>query len=362
MLSPLSAVQSITPAFEQTKRQLFKPFRMSHWARLAVVSLVTGEFAGSSGGWGGGNFPAPQSRGKRDLFAFLSADPTWDRIQEFLPWIALGILILLTLFVLWIYSASIYRFILFASVLYDRCELRAGWRRWKPQGRSYFLWSIGFAFATLIAAGVLIGAPIIFAYASGIFAQPRQHLVLLIAGGLLLLLLVILLFVAAAVIGLFAKDFAVPVMALENVGILGAWRRVLPLLAADKLAYAGYVLMKIVLAVGSAIIFGIINLLVLLGLLIPLGIGGAALYFVAKAAGLTWNAGTISVVGALGVFILTGLFYVVALISSPAMVFFQSYTLHFFGSRYPLLGALVFPVPPRPAPTVPPAPAPLPAT
>ena len=48
MPEPLSAVDSIGPAFEQTKRQLFVPFRFRRWACLAVVLLSTGEFAGGA--------------------------------------------------------------------------------------------------------------------------------------------------------------------------------------------------------------------------------------------------------------------------------------------------------------------------
>jgi hypothetical protein len=52
----------------------------------------------------------------------------------------------------------------------------------------------------------------------------------------------------------------------------------------------------------------------------------------------------------LGLAILAGPIYLVALINTPMMVFFQSYMLHFLGSRYPTLGAVVFP----PLPDAPP--------
>jgi hypothetical protein len=135
------------------------------------------------------------------------------------------------------------------------------------------------------------------------------------------------------------------------------------MLRTEELAYAGYVLMKIVLAVGTAIIFGIINFVVILMMLIPLAIMGVAAYFLGKAAGLTWSLGTISAVVILGGAVLFLMFYVIAFISAPAMVFFQSYTLHFFGSRYPALGAVVFPPSPPPpvSPAAPVEPLPLPA-
>ena len=45
---PISAMDSISLAFEHTKRQLFKPFRFGQWVRLAFVGLLAGEL-GSGG-------------------------------------------------------------------------------------------------------------------------------------------------------------------------------------------------------------------------------------------------------------------------------------------------------------------------
>ena len=172
----------------------------------------------------------------------------------------------------------------------------------------------------------------------------------LILGGAALFFLLLAFFVLGAIVALFAKDFCVPIMAMENVGVLDAWRRLLPMLAAEKMAFTGYVLMKIVLAIGSAIIFGIITLLTLIILLIPLGIAGVIIFFGGKAMGLTFNVATISILVVMGGVILAGFIYLIALINTPPMVFFQSYVLHFIGSRYPALGAVVFPPPPETPP------------
>ncbi len=137
-------------------------------------------------------------------------------------------------------------------------------------------------------------------------------------------------------------------MALENVRVLDGWRRLLPILRAAKKDSAGYVLMKIVLVIGSAIVFGVLTFLALLVLLVPLGVVGVGSYFLARAEGWTWNLTTISACVVLGGLALSLILYVVAFVSTPAMVFFQSYTNHFLGSRYPALGARVFPPPAAP--------------
>lgn len=355
-MKPLSAIQAVTPAIEQVKQQLFKPFRFWRWARLAVLVLCTGDFAGGGGPGNGLNFNLPIKRGQNDLVSLASYNEVWARILAYLPWVLLGVTVLIVLFLALIYIASVCRFIVLDSVLYNRCELRAGWRRWQPHGYSYFLWILGLGGSMLLALLVFIGGPALIAWQHGVFREPREHLFLLIVGGLALLGVFLVLVVAGAVIGALAKDFAVPVMALENVGILDAWRRLLPLLSMAKLSYAGYVGMKIVLAIGVGILFGILTLIAILILLIPLGIGGVAIYLMARGMGLEWDLLTITVTVLLGAVAFHLLLAVVCFISVPPLVFFQSYALHFFGSRYPRLGEVMFPPTPSP-PEAPPLPA-----
>ena len=50
---PISAVDTITLAFQHTKRQLIQPFRFWQWTRLAFVGLLAGEM----GSGGSCNFP-----------------------------------------------------------------------------------------------------------------------------------------------------------------------------------------------------------------------------------------------------------------------------------------------------------------
>ena len=346
MPKPLSAVDAIGPAFEWTKRQLFVPFRFGRWTRLAVVCLMTGDFATGGGTpWGGSHFQLPRSRRWDSPFDLIS--PDWAALHSFLPLIVACVLLLILLILVWIYVASVYRFVLFDSVLYNRCELKGAWRRWEPYGRSYFGWCLALFFGVWAGLIVLLGVPAFLAWQAGWFEQPREHLLPLIGTGVLVLLLVVVLLLGSGVAGLFAKDFCVPMMALENVRVTEAWRRLLPMLQREAMSYAGFILMKIVLAMGSAIIFGIAMLLVLVAVAIPLIVVGVVLFLVAKAAGLGWNPATFSVVVLLGGTVLTGLFYLLALVSTPAMVFFEAYALNYFGGRYAPLGAIMS-APPAP--------------
>ena len=364
MPPPVSAVGAISPAFEQTRRQLFQPFRFAFWARLGMVSLVTGEFAG--GGWSGGasgiNIPSQQEEGGEIGFELLAPpNLVWQRMQEYLPWILAGVVVMVILGLISIYISSVFRFVLFDAVLRDRCKLGEGWRRWQQQGSSFFLWVVGFGLGMLAGLALLVGGPIYLAWQAGVFHQPDQHVGLLVSGGVALFFLLLAFFLLGTLAAVFAKDFVVPLMALEELGVLDAWKRLLPMLGAEKTAYAGYVLMKIVLAVGSSVLFGIINLFVLLATLIPLGIAGVVLFLAGKAAGFSLTVYTVGAATVLFAVALSAVIYVIAFVSAPAMFFFQSYTLHFFGARYPALGALLAP-PPAPPSAAPPALAPAPAT
>jgi hypothetical protein len=356
----LSAVESISPAFARTKQMLFRPFRFGLWARLAVVALVTGE----AGGVGGGGIPnfnrnqggddrwASQWSGHGAGGANLFSVPGWEEMQPYVGLIVLGVLALLAVVLLWIYSDCVYRFILLDAVVSGQCRLREGWRRWRTAGRRYFLWAVAFGFVAFFLMGIVAGVPVLLAYRAGWFEKPDENLGVLIGGGILLVLVVIVLVAVLAIIDMLGRDFLVPVMAFEEVGAMEGWSRVLATMGAEKLAYAAYVLMKIVLAIGAGIIFTIINLMMIVILLIPLSLLGLAGYFIGKAAGFGWDLSTELLLGALGLLIVAGILYVIGFLYAPGLVFFQSYTLEFFAPRYGPLGSKMFP----PSPPTPPSP------
>lgn len=347
MPAQFSAIDAISPAFDRTKRQLFQPFRFSFWARMALVALASGEFYGSSG-WGGLHFTVPGARpGPKHAFPAV-VNPRWEFLVHYLPWIVLGALLLFAFFIFWMYASSVFRFILFDSVLNARCQIKEGWHRWSSQGVRFFLWRICLGLAFVAAAGVLSGVAILILIKSGGTVNPRQHIAFLVAFGLGMLLLLACLIIVTVLIALFARDFVIPVMALEDVGIIEGWRRVIAMLKSEKGAYAGYVLMKVVLVVGSAILFGILTLIAVLIFLIPLSIAGYGGYSYAKSSGLLWHFPAVAVGIILAGAAVAAIAYVAAFISAPAMVFFQSYVIHFLGARYPALGDRLFPPPSAP--------------
>jgi hypothetical protein len=342
---PISAVDTITLAFQHTKRQLLQPFRFWQWTRLAVVGLLAGEM-GSGGCSVPTNFNFPDHAGNtRHLLdsGMGSMNPAF-----YAGMIAVLVVAGLVFAVVTTYISSVMRFVLFDSVLARECYIRQGWLRRQGPGWKYFLWQLAYLCVTLAGAVVLVGIPAGFAFALGWFNAPGEHILGLMLAGIAVFFLMAIFFVAAAVIHVLTKDFVVPQMALENIGVIEGWRRLWPMLLAERGGYAVYVLMKIVLAIGAGIVIGIVSVILALVVAIPaVGLGIVAA-LTGKTAGLTWNVFTITAAVVVGCVLLAAFMYLIALISVPAIVFFPAYAIYFFAPRYRTLSLVLYPPPPPP--------------
>ncbi|HEX4784808.1 MAG TPA: hypothetical protein VH350_10725 [Candidatus Sulfotelmatobacter sp.] len=343
---PISAVDTINLAFQHTKRQLLQPFRFGQWTRLAVVGMLAGEMGS------GGNFHFPtniphQAGSSRHFLAqgFPGIDPA------ILGGLVATLAITGTvLFIVLLYVSSVMRFILFDSVVARECHIRKGWSRRQGPGWKYFLWQLGFMFAALAGVIVLLGLPAGFAFGMGWFNPPREHILQLVLSGIVVFVLMSAFFVLMAVVHVLTKDFVVPQMALEDIGAVEGWRRLWPLIQAEQGGYAGYVGMKIVLAIAAAIVIGIFSLILGLIVAIPAAAIGIIAVLTGKTAGMTWNVFTITLAVVVGCILLAMFLYLVSLIAVPAIVFFPAYAIYFFAARYQPLSLILYPPPPQSPP------------
>lgn len=349
---PISAPDAIEPAFRHAKEQLLRPFRFGQWVRLAFVGLLAGEM-GSSGGF---NFNYPFNTPKtprapyQGSHAFLGGFP--PQLAEHAAFFAVLIAVLIVggivLVVLFTYISSVMRFILFDSIVDRECHIRAGWTRRKEPGFRLFVWQLCFMLATLVVFLLVVGIPLARAWALGWFTHVRDHVLGFVLGGIILFLVLLVLLVLAAVINVMTKDFVVPQMALENIAVMEGWRRLWEWIKNEKGGYAGYIGIKIVLAIGAAIALAIVTVIAFFALAIIMGLVGAAAFFGGKAAGLTWNPYTIALAVVLGCIALAILVFVAAMIAVPVIVFFPAYSIYFFAPRYAPLASLLWPEPPVP--------------
>jgi len=344
---PLSAVDSVTPAIEHVKQQLFRPFSLTQWTLLALIGLLAGESC-SGGGFNFSSVHAPQSGGgHRDV---AGAPPDWAQLG---PVIAIGLIAIPVVWLLLMYLNSRMRFVLFDSVVAKHCAFGRMWRDRRQPALEYFVWQIMLVLVFVAGTVVLVGLPSLAAFLLGWITSWREHLAPLILTGVAVFFAFVAWVLLSLLVHVFTKDFVVPQMALENISALEGWRRLWHMLQSDKGGYAGYGAMKLILAIAAAFLVGLFAFVAVILLMIPFG-GLAAITVIAgKVAGLTWNVFTITAAIVAGSMILAIILYVLALISVPVIVFFPAYSIYFFASRYWRLSNLLYP----PSPSSPPAPA-----
>ncbi|MBZ5666744.1 MAG: hypothetical protein LAO30_19340 [Acidobacteriia bacterium] len=364
---PVSAVDCVQPALQHTREQLFTRFRWGQWSRLALVGILAAEL--HVGGCGFGNFGGGWPRGlHRNQNGFLpsSAMPHGfppfnpahlsEHLAQFAGLILVGVFAFIVLLFVFMYINSVFRFILFDSVLRKECSISEGWRKWRRAGSRYFLWQIVFLISTWLLLAVLVGLPLGLAFAAGWMTDLREHIGRLIMGVILLVGLFMVFALAVAVVQALAKDFLVPIMALEDLDFADGWHRLLAMMRPEKGRYVVYLLLKLVLSIAAGILFSIVAIIPVLLVVIPAVVS----VVVGGAAGMGWSVTTISLAIIFGTLLLFLLIYLVALVCVPATVFFPAYAMHFLAARYPNLDARLNPAPAPPAPELPPVPSPPP--
>jgi hypothetical protein len=343
---PITASDSIPLAVEHTKRQLFQPFRIGQWTKLAFVGLLAGELGANS--CNRASFPShPQGPTPGTGFpGSLGIDP--DMLAALGALLAVFVIASIAVGIILMYVGSVMRFVLFDSIIARECHIRLSWSRRLGPGWRYFVWRLLYILLALASIAVLIGIPVAIAFAKGWLRQPREHMAPLVLGGFVLFVVFLIFGLATAVIFVLTKDFVVPQMALENIDAVEGWRRLWAMMKADMGGYAAYLGMKILLAIVAAILIGIGT--VILGVIIALPSIALGLLAVlsGKAAGLTWNAETITLAIVVGCILLAVFLYLVSLIAVPAIVFFPAYSMYFFAARYPRLAAVLYPATPAP--------------
>jgi len=361
---PVSAVDCVQPALQHTREQLFTRFRFGQWSRLALVGILAAELhVGGCGNLGGhlprihpkqGNEFLPTSALPSrlpDLIQSQVSEHIAQHIAQFIGLIVVGIFALMVVAFVFLYISSVFRFILFESVLRRQCAIGESWLKWRRAGGRFFLWQIVFQIAASLFLAILVGVPLALALAAGWTTNVREHIGRMIAGVILLGGLFVVFVLTAAVVQVLARDFLVPIMALEDLDFADGWHRLLGMIGREKGRYAVYLLLKLVLSLAASILFGILALFAALLVVIP----GAAAVVAGHVAGLGWSVTTISLAIIFGSLLLLLLVYLIALVCVPATVFFPAYSIYFFAARYPLLDALLNPAPVPPVPELPPA-------
>lgn len=346
----ISAVDAVQPAFDHARQQLFARFRWGMWWRLALVGILAGELhvGGCNFGRTFGPFPQSKQGGKISpvpIFHLPHIDPA--RLSQLLGLILMGVLVAIVVGFVLLYINSVFRFILFDSVLRRECSsIGDGWDRWRRAGGRFFLWQIVYQISAGIFFLLLIGIPLMFAASAGWVKDPSAHIGRLAGGAFLLIVAFVFCVLVAVAVQILARDFLVPIMALEDLDFADGWSRLLSLIRPEPGKFIVYLLMKLVLVIGAAIIFGIAAIIPVAAVAIPVVVA----VLLGRNAGMTWTVNTISLAVVFGTLALLLLVYLISLVSVPATVFFPAYAMYFLAGRYPNLMAVLNPAPITPAP------------
>jgi hypothetical protein len=355
-MNRLSAIDAFAPAFARVKAMLFRPFRLGTWLKIGLIGLLGGAVV--SGG-GGSNFRAPVMprnvphddlpHNVDDILRAIRSIHLADYFHIFV--IVIAVIVALALIFLYLFCR--FRFILFDAVVTGRTEIARGWKKYESQAGRYFEFWLIYKLVTWGALVLVVGVPLWKAYKNGLFSGDNS-LPMFFAIIASVALGVLAVTIAFAVVSTLAKDFIMPVMALDDLSVGDAWRAVWRVAASEPGAWAAYMGMKLLCAIGASIALSIAFVIALLPALlligIPVGIlvalGVMAFKFIGAAVGII-----ICCIAAL--LAAAGFCCLLLILTAPISVFFTSYALYFFGGRYPKLAALLWPQPVPPSPISP---------
>ena len=355
-MNRLSAIDAFSPALARVGAMLLRPFRLGDWIKMGFIGLLGGGLATFSLNTNvrAPMFP-PHSGG--------GADDPWGEIEKAVRSVHLadyfhiivGVLaIVLVISLIFMYLFCRFRFVLFDSVITGRPTVGRGWRQYASQANRFFGFWLAFRLVSWGALALIVGAPLWHAYKSGVFNEDNS-----VATLFELLASVVLGAIAVgavmAIVSTLMKDFIMPIMALDDFTLGDAWSTLGRVIASEPGAWAGYLGMKVVFAIGVGIALAIAMVVAMIPAIIIIGIPVAVL---AIPGAFAFKAGATAV--AILLFVIAGLlaaagfFCVYLIVIAPATVFFTSYAFYFFGGRYPKLGALLSPqpLPPSSAPQV----------
>lgn len=351
----VSAIDCVNPAIEWTKRAMFRPFKWAKWWRLGLVGAAIGEMSSFSCNFNGGDWSQIMKKQPDQHFQAAAANPFPPEL--FAPIFAVLFVGIIVLVFVHLYVAAVLRFVYFDSVSTGRFRLREGWSRWHSHGLRWFGFSLLLTLA-IVAAIIAVAVPVALICVGIYKAGGGVAIALLAVIGIPLGLAAL---IVLAAFGVMVKDFAIPVMALQEVTAFAAFKHVIKMAWQRKGEHAGYIGIKIVLAIAFSIAAAIVEGIFFLVVLVPI-IGAAIAGGIFGAANGSFDPQKIlqnpALIASIVLIVILVIFLVIAVtavVLAPGLFFFEAYVLTWYAQRFEPLWNLLYP----PAPEPPPSPVPL---
>jgi hypothetical protein len=335
-----SAADAIAPAIGRTNRFLFQPFRLGTFLKLSLVAVITE----------GGSLNLNSSHNQH---ATPGTMPPMNFPGAWLGLALLAIAIAVPLMIGIFYLITRLRFAYFHCLVYQVKQIAPGWKLYREQAMRFFLLNIGVGLAFL-AVLVLCALPFVSGFMK-LFRDMHNGAHFDWGGFLGLFLPLLLLLVVLGVLGwatdVILRDLMMPHMALENATVGDAWGSVSARIGAEPGAFFLYGLLRLVLPIVAFIAIAIVMIIPLIVIAVGIGAVAAGLNaLMTDATGFTKVLLVIIETGdillGVGIGLFVGLF-----VGGPVATAIRSYALVFYGSRYQVLGDLLYPpAPPQFAP------------
>ncbi len=329
----LSPIDSLSPAWYETLRLLFRPFIMRRWIALSVVCLFLGGGTSTAAfQWGFGALP-PDLHASELLVRIRLVMAQHPSLIVLAAVLSLGLVLGL------IYVRCVLRFVLIDAVVRRQVEVGAAWRSLRTFGRSYFLWLLGVVGAVLVMV-------------SGVAIVSLRYLRFIRAAGhpaWVASLLLVTELVAVALVGLLiamiitlTEDLVAPLMYADRLSLPTAWRIVWRISRRDPGTLLFYVVLRFAVSMGISILALFVLFPVLMGLSSGMLVTAALVIFALRVVGLAWAWNPVTIfLGILALGIFTSLlFALLSVVGMPGQVYLQNYGVRFIASRVPSLGAL----------------------
>ena len=247
-----SVLDPLGRAWERTLALLFRPFEPNKWLTLALAAFLISLGDCSGGGGGGTNFGVNLRDHRsplRDLERAARDAGDWagEHLVLLLVLGALGALVAVCVWLLFVWLSSRGRFLLLDGVVRDRAAVVEPWGEYRREANSLFAFTALFQAVTIVLflGGMALGLALAWGDLRGERFGPGALLGAVLGGGFLFALSL-----AAALVSLFLVDFVVPAMYARRLRVGAAWRVALAEVLRPHLgAVVLYVLVRIVVAV-----------------------------------------------------------------------------------------------------------------
>lgn len=242
--------QPLSLGWKRMKKALFQPFDINKWFRIGFTAWLAGMtdcHGGSGGNNSGKNFNDPWD----ELFNF--PQNAWNWLMDNPLWfnlIIVGIVLIIIIATIIIWISSRGKFMFLYNVVHDSSDISKPWHEFSKEGNSLFFFQ--FFYGWIASAAFIAFAVYCFITAKTLYYGDFPNIAIFWSVALMILIFIGLMIVFGY-ISLFLKDFVVPIMYKNRIGVMRGWSKFMQLLFRRFFSFIGYGLFIFILGIAVAI-------------------------------------------------------------------------------------------------------------